>query len=79
MLFVLFLPGISSQTIAEVQAKIVKVTPQQVKADMDAGKSFPLFTTGKVNSPCLSLRKEAGIALQSEKGHWGNRAFSCIK
>ncbi len=49
----LFLTGISShalaeakgpmQFVAEAKAKIVEVTPQQVKADMDAGKQFILL------------------------------------
>ena len=51
--FTLFLAGISSQAlaeamgpmqfVAEAKAKIAEVTPQQVKADMDAGKSIILL------------------------------------
>jgi len=51
--FALFLTGISSQAfaeakgpmdfVAEAKAKIVEVTPQQVKADVDAGKPVILL------------------------------------
>ena len=39
----LLLAGISSQALAEAKAKIVEVTPQQVKADVDAGKPVILL------------------------------------